>query len=352
MSNINKFWICQEDTKYIDNYKIWCDYMRVNFKWFHKKFRQILNLIDTDNSNFYVEEYWMLKLSYIKLNLSMGVCLQISLVYNDTARPICLYNEFSQVTVKLSWKEWRLDFYGSLYRLIDIWYVPQDYIEKVIEWVTNQKSISLSRYDVAIDVFFNTKMKIKPYSEFKANTEFNIWTRYTPYYKWKNLESWSFGTKDTNLYLIRVYDKIADTKVKWKFSLYSDYLKYPSVHRHEIQFMSRYLKYISRKDAYSQIALTYEKSFFQYVNWNWKNFKFQKYTYTSDAIWLDNQHITRYVKDVCWRLVTLANAGINPYTMVYNALIKGTKKNQEFLLDFLKEPYVYALARESQAVKA
>lgn len=337
MSNLRKFQICQDHKKDIKYYDSWCDYMRINFRGNHWKFHDILNNLNTTNTPYFEDN----NIVYTKLRLSMWDCLIANTSFNWKPYPLFLYNEFDEKTKKIMNKHWRIDFYGSLFRLKQLWYDID--LTEIIWWIKNQQSISLSRYDYRIDFFFSKRISIpQPKKCFRGWLD--KWTPIQPYFSisWQKKEyvSWLAWIKDNLSYVIRVYDKIKDTKSKQKYWLFTDYLKRRSVHRYEIQFMNRTIKDIPWYEADIRLWQSIEKSIF----WNsWFDHEMSKFPEIEKKDVYERSikyHTEMISKQFVWRWNTITSTWQNPFILLALWLTSRRwlwhKKTKELINSFLE----------------
>ncbi|NRH21319.1 hypothetical protein HOO68_04715 [Candidatus Gracilibacteria bacterium] len=117
---------------------------------------------------------------------------------------------------------------------------------KIIQehFIIDYKYPYLSRFDISVDILLPIKDVLKKFKIInQTGAEFydsngGIQTKYIGKKK---------ETENRNS-LIRIYDKIADIKVKDKYDIFSDYLKYPHVTRVELEIRQNLAKNITLEE--------------------------------------------------------------------------------------------------------
>ena len=307
-----------------------CDYLRISFTQKHEYFSKILHLIDSDNTNqFYDDNY-----TYAKLHLSMGSCLQISLVYDNHSVPIMLYNEFDEKTQLLTKRLGRIDFYWSFFRLSDLnVYNHVDIISEIVSWFLPDVELYISRIDVACDVFLRKSCSL-PSIEKICTSDSDRFQHRSFYGRWGKHISCEVGNSDSLGVFWRAYNKTIELLSKWKGFLYRDYLTFGSVHRYEVQFGSRYCKGLQLKDVESFCFKVGEYLIDNATNrGNLQSY----YEYKEPA--RDRIRLDKYAKDILWRMVTYANNGCNPYILMNDRLPSKINPalHKEYLNAFLQK---------------
>lgn len=127
---------------------------------------------------------------------------------------------------------------------IRVLWLPE--VLKIIQeyFIIDYKHPYLSRFDICVDILIPIKDVLKKFKIInQTGAEFydNNWWVQTKYIGKKK------ETENRNS-LIRIYDKIADIKVKNKYDIFSDYLKYPHVTRVELEIRQNFAKNITLEE--------------------------------------------------------------------------------------------------------
>lgn len=228
-----------------DFYKIGFDYLRLVIKDEDllqlKLLLEKLHSLDFDNSNFWILNFIDRKLTVIKIKTKAWQALVGTIVHNNISYPILFMEEYSEHTRKLS-KSWgRIDFYWVFFRLLEIESIKkidiQDSLYLFIKHIS--KGLKISRTDYKIDFFYNNTTKIfKPSDITKLRSNSKVEYKVIG----DGIQSWRLWARKSKQYLIRGYDKLADTNAKGKFDLYKEYFNFKSVYRLEFEFLNNYCK--------------------------------------------------------------------------------------------------------------
>lgn len=303
--------------KSCEKYSIWIDYLRVKIdeelsQEFINYFEDIFSKIDSDNSNFYLDNN--LNITWTRVNLSWWPWLICHVSYYSASIPLFMMNEFHESNkIKFQWY-WRFDFYGSYFRLKEIDYLDSDIIN-FFEWMFQNQMIT--RLDYRYD-FFNTNKPLFSLDQIiipQANTQCDLhWPRDTP-------TSWRCGSKTSKRWLVRWYDKKLDTESKGKWLLYWDYQKFDTVQRLEFEFLNKFCYWYLLKDVWV-LLVDIENFIWWQQNYTKKYQSYEKLDLSND---LDR---IKYVKRTNWYTKTCMLNKINMFELI---------ENQYFELWFKKE---------------
>lgn len=284
----------------------WIDYLRLNFLKRVPYFDDFLSKLDYDNSNFAVDDNDFL---YVKMKMSTGPALLVSTIYNDEPVPIMLYNVF-QNGIKSKYA--RLDFYGSYFRLEEVWFFEPFWFKWFLEEITSEDP-TISRIDYCFDFFYKNHCLLP-----KAQSLFGKVSRDQAIYtfgRWDVVNSWAIGSKSSKRVVLRMYDKLQDISVKNKFNLYQDYLEYSSVHRFEVQYGPSFVRGFSISSLdhlLHKVLSTFDMS--KLIPSNQKLF----YSY-APLLEINDYNKLHYTKQFVARAKKFFESGVNPFlvTMDY-----------------------------------
>ena len=332
LNSINIRWILDS----FDRIDLWCDYLSVNYKDSVEKLDWLLFWIDTDNSNFAVYDFNDKEFTYVKTPTSIGWALTFNYVYNWVSFPLLQYVKFNKQTRLLVWKSWKINVYWSYYRLEEIGEFRKWYIIDLIKDFSDEDP-RISRYDYRVDYFSVDNVidvpEINQVLDYLSPQSSTI-----KYFEWDKLIDWSVWKSDTWRYKIRYYDKKIDTDKKNKWILYSDFVKYKSVHRFEFEFLTAFCRFFKLSQIHDL---------------EWKiidvlkisNHMFQDslfYTYDSDCEITDDnawKFIQRYIN----LSKKLLKAWYSPYQLIEEAIIWTYWKDVAIWLleDFINKSLVW-----------
>lgn len=216
----------------------WCDYLTLSYKNSVDYLDKLLFWIDIDNSNFALIEFEWKEFTYIKHLTSLWYALTFSYVYNWSSFPLFQYVKFNNQTRQFTKRKWKLSIYWSYFRLEEVWEFRPAYIIDLVKTFSDEDPF-ISRYDFRLDRFSSEDVAIP---EVEDVCQYSNQSRVLVWREWKTLIDWSVWSKDTDRYFIRYYDKKIDTDKKNKRILYSDFVKYKSVHRFEIEFLVQFCR--------------------------------------------------------------------------------------------------------------
>lgn len=247
-------WFLWDLQKKAFKHKIWRDYLRLVIKEDDlesvDELIKILENLDNDNSNYQVKWFHDKKLSFFKVKTKAGEAIVWTIVFNDISVPILFFEKYDEHTRNFSKSWWRIDYYGMFNRMLDIWEIEKKYNENYMYWFLEKVNAwkKISRYDWKIDLFYKVNKKIfrpEVITKLRKNSKVD--------YKvvGGNIQSWRLWARKSKQYLIRWYDKQADTMVKGKFPVYKDYFlevdpetgekhNYKNVYRLEFEFLNNF----------------------------------------------------------------------------------------------------------------
>lgn len=287
-----------------DRVRYGIDYLRLNFdkpiRFFSDKMSWLVSNSDT------IVEDWR---TYSKIPLPFGICCMVSYSYNGISIPIMLYNTFWGNSIIQKYA--RLDFYGSFFRLINVWEFPEDYFTSFVKNITDETP-TISRIDYCYDLFYENEKELP--NPKKILKEVNNSTKVCIYKKGLDQnESWSCWSKTNKRYLIRYYNKLLDTQKKWKYFLYGDYLHWKWVHRFEIEFWPKFTRGYTLESIWS---LLLKIQYFMGISDDFFNgTMFYKY---ESKFELNEYNKTRFFKQFVSKAKKIFYAKLNPYEVVFN----------------------------------
>lgn len=235
------------------------DYLRLSYSWDYNSFNiynylvkwdsewyvseldldsdsyQNYSWIDSDNSNFAYISISNEMLSAVSVRVKGGWDgIVFSCSYNGYSVPLFLYRDFHKYHI--------FDFYGSCFRFIEIEYLGKDYISSVLNYFgfCDKSELNITRIDYRLDFFMNTDCKVFHYNQLLNHNINNSNCR--TWHSWKTLTNWQVWDKNSRTAVFRLYDKLLDSKKKWKEFLYFDYFRYKNVHRLEFECWIKFCK--------------------------------------------------------------------------------------------------------------
>lgn len=327
--------------KYIKKFdKFWygCDYLRCNYKNSVEFVENYSFLLDTDNSNFATIDIWDISFTIIKWYTPNWLRLDFSCSFNDVVVPCFQFVKFNESSSYIFKSYWKLDFYGSMFRLLDIWFFEPRIFKDVID-LFGSENPNITRFDFKIDFFkYFEDVEIPRVKWFFHYLHSK--SKFIEYYEdwWDVLTDWTLwkspDKEDNWRYNIRYYNKLIDTNKKNKCFLYQDYFNYKSVHRLEIEFLRNFLKWYKFTDFY-EWYIHYKIIWVLWINkslYSWNLF----YQYDRDYRITDKNKIT-YLKKFSSSVVRLSKNWINPLIESYKSMFKDLEESvlQKQVFDFL-----------------
>jgi len=290
-------------------YSFWIDYLRLNItdvkSWIIKYNNDIVNLCDFDNSNWTHLTLSWYDLTAQKIKLSNGTWLIYSYSYFGISIPLFIYIEYNSNTKHLTNSIWKLDFYGSFFRLLEIWVLTSFPFSDFILWC------EISRLDYRLDLFDYEGWLISPSVINARKNSFYQFFRTG----WV-INSWKFWNSKNKTVVVRWYDKKLDISKKWKFRLYWDYQEYNTVFRLEWEFLNKFCKWYNFSDLDKLVNIA--------KNYIWIENNFQwKYLQSYEKLDLTNEYEkTKYCKLMSAYIKNALKNNIDVYTFVDIELCK------------------------------
>ena len=312
-----------------DKVETWIDRLRFSISWSVRYFDRIMSILDGDNSNIYVdEERWI---TWVKLRLFSWDCLLWSTVYKWVSVPIILYNVFDDERWRQYKSYWKIDLYGMYWRLVELWWLWWDFIESFFE--EDEKDIlhysNITRMDYKIDLFYKEDVSLpnpKELLKIRKNSKLSLNVMWS-----EEIENRWYWSKSSKRVYLRVYDKLKDTEVKWKYVFYEDYFNYKKVVRIEFELLNHFCKWYKYKD-YLQLVEKLRDS--MKVKYLWKVF----YEYNDEPDFNRVYERVRYFKDFIWRWYRILENWYNPFVILYEGL-KDKNVREEELVDLVYKLY-------------
>lgn len=306
------------------------------------------------------EDFWNYSAQYSRLS-GQDIYI-ISVVWRDTPVPIMrisLYDEWSAFQ-KNNKMEWRVDFYGELFRLQEITggafsiayilhYLLWDYAYPIFH-----KS-HITRYDYKIDFFApkgNRWLLAKELFQVTRATEwyksFTFKSQNQPYgimsKDWKETYTWrktvSLSKGKSKWINTRFYHKKADIRAKGKEFLYHDYMEHEGeVRRFELEFNSQFCttKKISLWQELEQWQMS--DRVLQYIGVSPKTNSFSRQYMLQEVAFdrMENDSKTRYYRKLVKGLIHFWHTGWNLEEIFKDVAlwIQIQSKQQEFI-EFMK----------------
>lgn len=316
------------------------DHLTLNLKDRIPKLSDILSILDLDNSNTQLERINDYSITYTKSISRNWTFLNISLVVNEISYTIFQYLEYPEKKRKKFNSRWSLTLYSTYFRLLERQDISLSF-EKVFFWDSYDliKMFPISRIDYKIDFFFEGDYPF-PDKDFivdaRKDTKNTIYTikklegyKNIPINKIhiKNctITWWDLWARTNKSVFLRMYDKLIDSRIKWKIWLYDDYFKYGKVYRLEWEFRTKFNKHPVEKNRRTPLPYTYKElselekkcmEFFQIIESWIKKFTYQyKENEERDSI------TARYFREFWWRACKIALMNNNPFRVILNQFL-------------------------------
>ncbi len=255
-----------------DGISYWIDQLKLNLQGSITFLSEILNKIDDDNSNVYIENINEHFFSMVKIRTRNGPALNIIISIDDIPHTIWQYLEYSSKNKKKIKSYWSLTYYSTYFRLIETGLLDSS-IEKQFFWneLNHIKFGSISRIDYKIDFFYKNSseiIKMEDIIEYRSDyksCEYSLdkkdyqdhqellfkrlnnnkpihYDIKSSFRKWDFQNGWTVWNRDNKSLFIRCYEKLIDTLSKGKVMLYDDYFLYPNVFRLELELLTKFNK--------------------------------------------------------------------------------------------------------------
>ena len=314
-----------------DKWGAWCDYLRLCYKNESDRVENSINLIDCDNSNFFTRDIGGIIFTIKKWFCTLWTKLDFSISFNDVAVPVAQFVKYNEHNSFLFNCYWKFDFYGSMFRLVDMWYLEKS-IFLLLKVLISEENPKVTRFDYRIDFF---SMKEKKIPEIKEFTNYlHTQSKTSEFRSGGELTNRLIWSKNNWRYAIRYYDKLLDSDSKEKVFLYQDYFIYNSVHRLEFEFQPNFLKWYTFYDFYDMtIEFKIESILWLKEKMFWGPLFYQ---YQEDYT-IQDKDKTRYLKKYSSSSVRLAKNGINPLIQCYKSIFYELEEEelQKNVADFL-----------------
>ena len=319
--NINKF----------DKWGAWCDYLRLCYKNESDWVEDSINLVDSDNSNFFTREVGWIVFTITKSYCTLWTSLTFTCSYNDISVPVAQFVKFNEHNSYLFKCYWKFDFYGSMFRLVDMWFLNKSMF-LLLKVLISEENPKVTRFDYRLDFFSMKKFKIPEIKDFSKYLHTQSKTE--EFREGWELTNWLVWSKKNWRYAIRYYNKLLDTDKKLKVFLYQDYFIYNSVHRLEIEFQPNFLKWYTFYDFYDWVIESRIESILWLTEKMFGGPLF--YQYQSDYT-IQEKDKSKYLSKYCTSSVRLAKNWINPLIQCYKAMfyeLEGEELNK-YMSEFL-----------------
>lgn len=308
------------------------DYLRLSLPYRLDLFKSMWIILDDDNSNFAVIKILDYDITIKKVLVPrVWVWYEAFIDYTGVSTPlfIIVYQKLRTL----------VDFYGSCFRLIDIDYLPLDFVSKVSNYLDILPSASITRIDYRIDYFSNLDMKVPtPYTILKHNFNSSL---YRDYKKGRTREDWSIWDKRSKSVFFRLYNKLLDSDIKWKEYLYTDYFRFNSVHRLEFQCGIKFCKWYTLETLEDLISKIF--GVFGLDNCKWQDKIL--YRYDKKKLVYTREEIARYhswlYKNVSFLVSNYIKSDyrleLNPLDILYSYINKFNSSNKDLSISIWKD---------------
>ena len=233
--------------------------------WTFKNETELFDCLDFDNSNTWgFEDYNIVKTEVHKYEYKI-------IFLKDNHSVFAYYKWKPKTNIQWVWTRDYIVIYSSAFLLLTL-----DEILYFLEWYF--ELWKCRRFDICMDLKIDIESLLNNFKEPKTWVEFKkSWVRETKYF-------WESKTTLNKRQLIRVYNKLLDTKKKKKIDLYANYFDNKDVSRVELEVRQELAKNVN----YRELFYSYEL-----LLWIFKNY-LKKYTDIFEDIAIDN--ITLYRK--------------------------------------------------------
>lgn len=323
-----------------------CDYLRLCYINESDRVENSINLVDTDNSSFFTREVWWTIFTIEKWFCTLWTKLTFSVSYKDVAVPVAQFVKYNEHNSYMFKSYWKFDFYGSMFRLIDMWFFQKSII-LLLKVLISEENPKITRYDYRLDFFSMKNIAIPEIDEFL--NYIHKQSKTSEYRICGELTNWLVGSKKNWRYAIRYYNKLLDTDSKEKVFLYQDYFIYNSVHRLEFEFQSNFLKWYTFYDFYDWNIDHHIED----ILWLSENLFSGPlfYQYQEDYT-IQDKDKSRYLKKYSTSSVRLAKNWINPLIQCYKSIFyeledeEINKQVSDFLTFIWQDKHLYKIRYE------
>lgn len=327
-----------ETRKKFDYFDYWCDWLSLSYEKPIDYLENILFWVDYDNSNFWTVDFNWYEFTYIKSRVEIWSSLKFVYVYNWVAIPIMQYVKFNSHTRQISRKNCKISVYWSYYRLEQIWEFYSWFIHWFIKWFSLEDPRIL-RYDMRFDYFSESKLIDVPTIN---DVCWYLHTQSTTieWKEWNKLIDWSIWNWETWRYKVRYYDKKIDTDKKNKWVLYSDFMKYKSVHRLEIEFLRQFTRVYTLSNIWALEDKIMWCLNLKDNNWSIATGMFYKYDSSKE---INSENYWRFFDRYLSATRKLLKAWYNPYKLIEEAIVWEYWRDKAIWLieDFINQSLSY-----------
>lgn len=298
------------------------DYLRLSLPYRLDLFKSMGIVLDDDNSNFAVIKLLDYDITIEKVAVSrVWIWYKASIDYTWKSTPLFIITYQKVRTL--------VDFYGSCFRLMDIDYLPLDFVSKVANYLDILPSASITRIDYRIDYFSDLPMNIpSPYTILKHNFNTSL---YRDYQRHNTREDWSVWDKRSKSVFFRLYNKLLDSDIKWKEYLYTDYFRFNSVHRLEFQCGIKFCKWYTLETLNDLVSKIFGVFGLDNCKWTEKIL----YRYDKNKLVYTREEIARYhswlYRNVSFLVSNYIKSDyrveLNPLDILYSYINKFNGKN-------------------------
>lgn len=285
--NISSFW--NKNDYYFSK---WIDYLSLSLNnfWQIQPFVWTrIKSLDYDNSNYWIIQICDELLTANKTKSPNWDAYIYSISYNWVSIPIFNINIHNKYTYDLTNSYWVIHFYWSYYRLIELDYFSQYFLDYIYN---NFKDNLISRIDYRFDFLYKKDVKFQTKEQLFPNLRKNRFSRF--YQTSDSIQSFDIWKKAYKNVFIRFYNKLIE--LDWnlkKLYLYWDILtkEIKSFHRLEYEFWIKFTHWYKLKDIEELKNKIYN------YTWYKKNTNFINYYKPQVVIDLSDEiHKLRYIK--------------------------------------------------------
>lgn len=301
----------------------WIDYLRLVDSGKLSLSQRLWIDIDDDNSNFAI-----INIGWFDLTIELtpvkgsGDGYKFSIDYNWVSTPLFMFRYYKSKTI--------IDFYGSFFRLVDIEYLPSNYLAQVVKTLDISYNSSITRIDYRLDFFSDNELVVQQVQSVLKHSINSSTIRY--WKKWQILTNWQCGDKNSKAVVFRLYNKLLDSIKKHKQYLYTDYFRSNYVHRLEFECNLKFCRWYNLCDLtqlldkiYSVFWITENKRIWQILYRYDKN----KLVYTKKEIDL-YMHIWNKINQLTSNYI-LSNkqTDLNPLSIIFDYIRQFNSQNNK-----------------------
>ena len=329
----------EKNREWFDCFDFWCDYLTLSYIKSVDFLDEILFGVDFDNSNFWIKTFVWYDFTYTKFSTWIWYALNFTYSYNGVSIPIMQYVKFNDHAKHTTWKSAKISIYWSYFRLEQIWVFRENYIIDLLKTFSDEDP-RIMRYDLRFDYFsLDRNVQIPDVSEICWYIHHQ--STIQKWYNWDwNLIDWCVWNPNTWRYKIRYYDKKIDTDKKNKWVLYSDFVKYSSVHRLEIEFLRSFTRLYSLWSVHDL-----EKKIWSVLNLDWQSWAWRMFYKYDSSKEITTENRWRFFERYINLTKKLIKAWYNPYNLIEESIIWEYWKDKALwiLEDFINNSSVYEI---------